>query len=454
MAKLFGTSGIRGKANITITPQLALQVGQALVTNTKARTILTAHDMRTTSLMLRNALTAGITACGATTIQQGIIPTPVLAYLTKKTKADAGVMITASHNPPEYNGIKLYNPDTTAYNAIQESQIEKLIAKQRFELTAWQNIGKTITIDETQQYVEMITKNVVLKKSWKLVIDPGNGATSQLAPQMLRQLNCSVTAINSQPDGYFPGRGAEPNEESLKPLCKIVRNLKADLGIAYDGDGDRMVTIDEKGRMTPLDQIFAAYAAYAIKRQKNKTIVTHVEASMCIEKMIEAEGGKVVRTKVGDVNIAEAVKQHNATFGGEPCGAWIHPNCHYCPDGILSSILLLQTLEEANQPLSYFISETPRYPLLRQNVTCPNSVKLAVMKKVYEALPVVFSGAKEQLKVDGFRLTLKQGWLLIRPSGTEPMMRITVETENRKTAETIMEKAIRLMGKLVKEATR
>jgi len=363
-------------------------------------------------------------------------------------------MITASHNPPEYNGIKLYNPDTTAYNATQENQMEKLIAKQRFELAAWQNIGKAITIDETQQYVEMITKNVVLKKSWKLVIDPGNGATSQLAPQILRQLNCSVMAINSQPDGYFPGRGAEPNEESLKPLGNIVRNLKADLGIAYDGDGDRMVTIDEKGCMVPLDQIFAACAAYAIKQQKNKTIVTHVEASMCIEKMIEAEGGKVLRTKVGDVNIAEAVKQHNATFGGEPCGAWIHPNYHYCPDGILSSILLLQTLEEANQPLSYFISETPRYPLLRQNVACPNSIKLAVMKKVYEALPAVFSGVKEQLKVDGFRLTLKQGWLLIRPSGTEPMMRITVETENKKTGETIMKKAIKLMGKIVKEATR
>jgi phosphoglucosamine mutase len=451
LTKLFGTSGIRGKANKTITPQLALQIGQALAIHTKAKTILTAQDTRTTSPMLRHALTAGITACGANVLQQGTIPTPVLAYLTKKMKADAGVMITASHNPPEYNGIKLYNPDTTAYNRKQQTQIEKLITKKQFKTTTWQNIGKTTTINETQQYIEMITTNVKLKKPWKIIIDPGNGATSQLAPEIFRELNCNIMAINSQPDGHFPGRSAEPNEESLKPLCNIVRKLKADLGIAYDGDGDRMITTNEKGRITPSDQIFAAYAAHVIKRQKNKTIVTHVETSMCIEKMIEAEGGKIARTKVGDVNITEAIKKHNATFGGEPCGAWIHPNYHYCPDGILSSILLLKALEETKQNLSSFISKVPQYPLLRQSVVCPNSVKIAVLKKTYEFLPAIFSDVKEQSKVDGFRLAFKQGWLLVRPSGTEPLVRITAEAENKKTAETIMEKAVKLVDKLVKE---
>lgn len=451
MTKLFGTSGIRDIANRTITPQLALQVGQALATYTKANTILTAHDTRTTSPMLQHALAAGIVACGATVLQQGIIPTPVLAYLTRQVKADAGVMITASHNPPQYNGIKLYNPDTTAYNQKQQDQIEEIITKQQYKFTPWRGIGKTVAINETQQYINMITGNVKLKNPWKIVIDPGNGATSQLAPQIFRKLNCNIVAVNSQPDGHFPGRSAEPNEESLKSLCNLVRSLKVDLGIAYDGDGDRMITVDEKGHMTPLDQTFAAYAAHVIKKQKNKTVVTHVEASMCVEKMAEAEGGKVIRTKVGDVNITEALKQHNAFFGGEPCGAWIHPNYHYCPDGILSSILLLQTLEETKQTLSQFVSKAPRYPLLRQKITCPNSAKHKVMEKAYETLPTIFPHVKEQSKTDGVRLTLKQGWLLVRPSGTEPLMRITVEAENRKTAEAIMKKALKLMDKLVKE---
>ena len=174
---------------------------------------------------------------------------------------------------------------------------------------------------------------------------------------------------------------------------------------------------------------------------------------MSIEKMIEAEGGKVVRTKVGDVNITEAIKQHNATFGGEPCGAWIHPNYHYCPDGILSSILLLQALEETNQNLSHFVSKAPQYPLLRNNVACPNNVKFSVMKKAYKSLPAVLPHVKDYSKADGFRLTLKQGWLLIRPSGTEPLIRITIETETQKTAETVIKKTVKLINKLVKETS-
>ncbi len=452
MPELFGTSGIRGKANTAITPQLALQIGQALATHTRAKTILTAHDTRTTSPMLQHALTAGITACGATALQQGIVPTPVLAYLTKQTKADAGAMITASHNPPEYNGIKLYNPDTAAYNQTQQNQIEQMVTKKQFKLATWQKIGKTTPIDEVQQYISLITDNVKLKRPWKIILDPGNGATSQLAPRIFRELNCNVTTINSQPDGYFPGRGAEPDEESLKPLCSMVKKLGAHLGIAYDGDGDRMIVADEKGRIAPPDQTLAAYAAHRIKQQKSKTVITHVEASMCVEKMIEAEGGKVVRTRVGDVSITEAIKRHNAAFGGEPCGAWIHPDYHYCPDGTLSSIMLLQTLEETKQTLSQFVSKAPQYPLLRQSVECPNSLKPKIMKKTYEALPQLFPDAEERSNVDGFRLTLRQGWLLVRPSGTEPLIRMTVEAESRKTAEAIMRKAVRLIDKL-KEAS-
>jgi phosphoglucosamine mutase len=451
---LFGTSGIRGKANTIVTTQLSLQIGQALATNTKAKAILTAHDTRTTSPMLHYALTAGITACGATVLQQGTIPTPVLAYLTKQTRADVGVMITASHNPPEYNGIKPYNPDTTAYNSTQQNQIERLVRQQKFKLTTWQNIGKITTINETHQYVEMITGTVKLRKPWKIVLDLGNGAASRLAPRVFRELDCKVTTINAQPDGHFPGRGAEPNGKSLKPLCSIVRKLRADIGIAYDGDGDRMVTTDERGRLSPLDQIFAAFAAHKIRHQQNRTVATHVEASMCVEKAVEKEGGEVVRTKVGDVSIAEAIKKRKATFGGEPCGAWIHPNYHYCPDGILSSVLLLQALEETNQKPSQFTAKIPTYPLRRQNVACPNQAKPKVMKRAYETLPEAFREATEQSKVDGLRLALSQSWLLIRPSGTEPQIRITVEATIGKRAESIMRKTTKLMEKLIKEADR
>lgn len=403
--------------------------------------------------MLHNALVAGINGCGATVLQQGIVPTPVLAYLTGQTESNAGAMVTASHNPPEYNGIKLYNADTTAYNETQQSQIESVIARREFKLASWQNIGKTTIVDETMRYVRMVTEAVKISEPWRIIVDSGNGAACHLAPKIFHELGCEIISVNSHPDGHFPGRTAEPNEETLQPLCSLVRKLKANLGIAYDGDGDRMVAVDEKGRMTSLDRIFAAYAAHVIKHQKNsRTVITHVEASMCVEKAVEAEGGRVVRTKVGDVNITEAIKKHKAVFGGEPCGAWIHPNYHYCPDGILSSILLVQALEETGQTLSQFVSKLPRYALMRQNISCPKPVKSVVLEKTIEVLPTLFLQVEKQSKEDGFRLTLKEGWILIRPSGTESLIRITVEAENRKTAERIMIKAARLVNKLIRES--
>ena len=212
-----------------------------------------------------------------------------------------------------------------------------------------------------------------------------------------------------------------------------------------------MITTNEKGHVMPPDQTFAAYAAHKARQQKNKTVVTHVEASMCIEKMVEEEGGKVVRTKVGDISIAEAIRKHKATFGGEPCGAWIHPHYHYCPDGILSSILLLQALEEKHQKPSQLTSRAPTYPLLRQSISCPNQAKPKIMNRTYETLPEAFHDATEQLMLDGVRLTFTTGWLLIRPSGTESLVRITVEATTRKEAESIMKKTIKIMNILVKE---
>jgi phosphoglucosamine mutase len=451
LSKLFGTSGIRDIANLKISPQLVVQVGQALATYTKAKKILTAMDTRTTSPMLQYGLVAGITACGANVLQQGLVPTPVLAYLTGKTGADAGVMITASHNTPEYNGIKLYNPDTTAFSQVQQDKVESLISKKQFKLAEWHDVGKTIDIDETPQYTEMI-KAIRLRKPWKLILDPGNGTTGLLAPRIFLDAGCTVVAVNSQPDGHFPGRGPEPDQESLKALCSMVRSLRADAGIAYDGDGDRMVAVDEKGRVTPPDQSFAAYAGYVVSKGKNKTVVTHVEASMCVERMVEAEGGKTIRTKVGDVSITEAVKRSKAGFGGEPCGAWIHPDYHYCPDGILSSILLLRALEETGLGLSEFVAKAPKYPIFRKNIQCSNSAKDAVLQKASETFPRIFTSIKDQSTLDGLRLVFPEGWLLLRPSGTEPLIRITVEGETAGIAKQMLQKAVKEVLRLVEEA--
>jgi phosphoglucosamine mutase len=449
-AKLFGSSGVRGLVNVDLTPILACEVGLAVSTFSKAKRMLVARDTRVSGLMLEDALVSGLLAGGTKVSCLGVVPTPVLAYLTKKLKADAGVMITASHNPPQYNGIKIFERDSVAYGDKSQDEIEKIIENESFRLVNWRNVGEASHVDESNLYVEMVRKTTKLRKKWHIVIDPGCGATYNLAPMILQILGCRVVAINSQPDGFFPARSPEPNAESLKPLAKIVQELGADVGIAYDGDGDRVAFIDEKGNFVDFDRVLAAYAAHVTKKNKG-VIVTNVEASMCVEKMVEKYSGKVVRTKVGDVYIAEAMKSHNAVFGGEPCGAWIHPQFHYCPDGILSSVMLLKALEDEDKSLSKIIAETPKYQNLRENIACKNEAKHKVMEKVGEGLKAVFPAFKEYSTIDGVRLALKNGWILVRASGTEPLVRVTVEGESLNAAKEIMKKGLLLVKKLVGE---
>jgi len=448
-AKLFGSSGIRGVANADLTPTLAVKVGLAIATFSKAKRVLVARDTRVSGLMLENALVSGILAGGADAYSLGVLPTPTLAYLTSNLKADAGVMITASHNPPQYNGIKIFDGDGTAYNEKKQGEIEKLIRKESFSFADWQKIGKLVSVDESKRYVEALCKTIKLHMKWHIVIDAGCGATYSLAPAIFKILGCKVTTVNAQPDGFFPARSPEPDAESLKPLANIVRELKADLGVAYDGDGDRAAFIDEKGIFVDFDCVLAAYAAYVAKKKRGNVVVTNVEASMCVDDVVKTAGGKVVRTKVGDIYIAEEMKSVKAVFGGEPCGAWIHPEFHYCPDGILSSALLLKALEDVNKSLSNFVADVPKYVVVRENIACGNTIKYAVVAKAAKHLKTVFPECRDLSTVDGVRLTLPEGWILVRASGTEPLIRLTVEGKSLKHAKEIMKRGSLAIKELI-----
>ncbi|MEM2319730.1 MAG: phosphoglucosamine mutase [Candidatus Bathyarchaeia archaeon] len=448
---LFGSSGLRGLVNVELTPVIAVKVGLAVGTLTRAGKVFVARDTRLSGLMLENALVSGLLACGANVYRLGVLPTPVLAYLTMRLGADAGLMITASHNPPQYNGIKIFHSNGMAYTEKDQRGVEEIIEKGSFRLGDWRGLGKDTSLDESQLYVEMLKEKVELKKEWRIIVDPGCGATSQIAPAVFRNFGCRVTAVNAQPDGSFPGRSPEPSPESLKPLANIVKEFGADVGVAYDGDGDRAAFLDENGNFVNFDRVLAAYAAYILEKEGGSAVVTNVEASMCVENMVEPIGGKVLRTKVGDIYVAEALKELNAVFGGEPCGAWIHPKIHLCPDGILSSVFLLKALEDKGKTLSQFVAEAPDYPVLRRNIPCKNEVKQKVVMKAGELLKSYFQGYKNFSTVDGVRLTLENGWVLVRASGTEPLIRITVEGESLKVAEGIMEKAQGVVGLAAEE---
>jgi phosphoglucosamine mutase len=449
MSKLFGSSGVRGLTNVELTPNLACKVASAAATHEQAKRAVVACDTRISGGMFEDAIVSGLVSIGTDVLVLGIVPTPVLAYVAKTLEADVGFMLTASHNPPQYNGIKVFKRDSLSYTDQDQDAVERIVAEGSFTFANWRKLGRASSANAEQVYLNMIFQSVSLKKKWKVVVDSGCGAAFNIAPQILTSLGCKVIALNSQPDGYFPARKSEPTSESLQDLAKTVKALDADIGIAFDGDADRVAFIDEHGTFVNFDLSLAAYGALVLKNNGGGILVTNVEASMCVETMAERYGGKVVRTKVGDVYVSEAIKREHAVFGGEPCGAWVHPQKHLCPDGPLSAALFIAALEKEGKSVSEFISEVPEYITMRENIVSKNEKKYKLVDQLGNVLKSEFPEFTNFSTVDGVRIALKNGWLLVRASGTEPLIRLTVEGESHQVAKDITAKATALIHKQI-----
>jgi phosphoglucosamine mutase len=445
VGRLFGSSGVRGLVNVDLTPNLACRVASAVATYSKAKRVVVARDTRVSGGMIEDALLSGLISCGVEVLLAGMVPTPACAYATRAFGADVGFMLTASHNPPPYNGIKIFNRDGLSYVDADQDAVERIVADGKFSLVDWRKLGTTKQVDASTLYMEMVKKVVQLKKPGHVVVDPGCGAAFDVGPRLLKALGCKVTSLNAQPDGHFPARKAEPTAETLKDLSAAVKALGADIGIAFDGDADRVAFVDERGVFVDFDRSLAAYGAYMLKRNGAGVVVTTIEASMAMETMAQKYSGKVARTKVGDIYVSEEINREGAVFGGEPCGAWIQPQVHLCPDGPLSAALFLEALDSEGKSVSEFVGEVPEYITKRVNFTCKNDQKYLLIEQLGEQLKTAFPNFTSFSTVDGARLALKNGWLLVRASGTEPLIRLTVEAESEQAAKDITLKATALI---------
>ena len=439
-SKLFGTSGIRGKIGSEVTCELALNVGKSLAyyLGNKGSVVL-GYDTRTTNKMLDEAITAGLLESGVDVVKIGMVPTPLVGYATEKLDADAGIMLTASHNPSQYNGIKLWNKNGMAYTSSQEAEIEEIYFEKSYISVPWDKIGKLTYNEEIKgRYIDDLVNMVDIKKGLKVVIDCASGAGSEISPLVFRKAGCEVTTLNSQPDGFFPGRNPEPNADNLGSLMKTVVAVKADFGIAHDGDADRMITVDEKGNISPFDSLLAL-----ISKEFDGDIVTTVDAGLCMDESVK---GEVLRTPVGDVNVAEVIIEKNAAFGGEPSGTWIHPDFCMCPDGILSGLRMAEIVSR-NGKLSELLEAIPQYSNIREKITCTKDEKIRVMENMEELLEEAFDDIVDVNSLDGVRLTFSDdSWVLVRPSGTEDYIRITLESRDAGRAEEIREKCVKIIN--------
>jgi len=421
--KLFGTSGIRAITDKSLL-QLGMEIGLSM--GPLYNNIILGSDTRTSSPALKHALISGLLASGAKLTDAGVLPTPTLAWATKGF--DAGVMITASHNPPEYNGLKFLNPDGSSFDTSQRGQLEKLVLDGTSSAAPWNKMkNSSLYSDAVQEHINRILKDFPVKLKLKVVLDCVCGAASLTTPYLLRELGCEVIALNSNPSSFSP-HDAEPTEANLGDLIRATKEYNADLGIAHDGDADRMMAVDDKGRYVSGDRLLAILAL----NLDAKEIVTTVDASMALDEM----GFKVRRTRVGDSYVSAELK-NGGDFGGEPSGSWVFPSLSLCPDGVYAAAQMA-TIASKDR-LSGLVDKMPSYPILRGSVTGKEFKLSQLEERLMRIKPLTVSNT------DGIRLGFEDGWLLVRPSGTEPKIRVTAEAKNSKYAHKLYDEVIRII---------
>jgi phosphoglucosamine mutase len=437
----FGSSGIRGKYPTDVGPETAFELGRTLP-EILGPNLALARDPRRSGLPLRAAFVSAALEKESHITDYGMIPTPALAFETRATGKSGGIAITASHNPPEYNGFKVFNSDG---ESLEENSRSRRKGK-RNRVRRRHPFGSIVDA-RPDHYTEML-EQLTFRKKWRVMLDTGNGAASLIAPQIYGRLLGSVSSMNSYPDGSFPGRGSEPTAESMLSLSRMVVASHADAGLGFDGDGDRVYIIDEYGNRPLQDRVLASYISLLARRSKGPYVVP-VDASMVVDEVAEKYHARVIRGPVGDAKLLQQMKKTKARFAGEPSGAWIHGQVHNCPDGILSGLLYLRQLELLRLTVSQSLKEIPEYYMIRKSIPYTGKIR-RLGSNLSRALSKVVG---KDFSVDtrfGLRVKSEDSWVLIRESGTEPVVRVTVESKQKPHAVTLMKEAVKLASQAFK----
>ena len=433
--KYFGTDGIRGRANGVITPELALKVGQAagliFRRGEHRHRVLIGKDTRLSGYMIETALVAGFTSVGIDVLLTGPIPTPAVGMLTRSMRADIGVMISASHNPYDDNGIKLFGPDGFKLSDEVERQIEALVdAELTKQLAKSADLGRAKRIDGVQdRYIEFAKRTLPRNLSLgglRIVIDCANGAGYRVAPEALRELDAEVIAIGVEPDGFNINRECGSTETAA--LCQKVKEMRADIGIALDGDADRMLIADERGRIVDGDQVLAVIAESWKEdgRLSAPGVVATVMSNLGLERYLGGLGLALARTPVGDRYVLEHMRGHGFNVGGEQSGHIILSDYATTGDGLLAALQVLAVVKKQDQPVSKVCHRFDPLPQILKNVRYKTGKPLEDAK---------VQGAIEdaQARLDG------HGRLLVRPSGTEPVIRVMGEGDDKVLIEEVVD---------------
>ena len=433
---MFGTSGIRGPVGEEVTAGLALAVGRALGAETDR--VVVGRDPRESGRLLTDALAAGLRECGTDVVDLGLAATPTVARGVAWEDADAGAAVTASHNPPADNGIKLWQPSGQAFDAPMRERVADRVRAGEPTLASWDALGGRTAADATDRHREALVDAVDPARGLSVVLDVGNGAGGVTA-QALQELGCSVETLNAQPDGAFPGRPSEPTAEHCESLATLVGNSDADLGLAHDGDADRTRVVTADGDFLSGDVLLAILGRAAA--EAGETVAVPVDTSLAVADHLAEADVDVTRTPVGDVHVAAAASEPGVAFGGEPSGAWVWPEETLCPDGPLAACALVELA--ADRPLAERAAAVETYPIRRESVTVDK--KERVMERVRERVDRN-EPAEAVSTLDGVRVERERGWFLVRASGTQPLVRLTAEARSTDAATALLADAESLLA--------
>lgn len=441
---LFGTNGIRGVVNQELTPEFVVKVGVAIGTYFGGGRILIGYDCRTSNILFLNAITAGLISTGCTVLEGGCAPTPAIQYAVNHFKLDGGIIVTASHNPAEYNGIKVTGCDGTEISREEEEKIEKTFFEGNFTRKAWNQLGSIQSfpgvIDTYKEAVKTHLDVVAIGRTpFKVVVDPVNSVGGLVTPSLLKDLGCTVVTINAQLDGDF-SRPPEPKPETLSDLSTAVKAFHADLGVAHDGDADRCMFVDERGTVVWGDKTSAVLLNYVLKKIGKSTVVTPISSSKLLEDIAKQNGSKLVWTRVGSTIVTNTMKDLGAKVGFEGNGGFFYAPHQPVRDGALAASMMLEVLATSGKQLSKLIEELPKYAIVKERIECPNDKKPQVVAKMLKQ-----TEGMNRLTIDGVKVFFDDGSVLIRPSGTEAIYRVIAEAQGEERAREIADWGIALV---------
>ncbi|WP_342048874.1 phosphoglucosamine mutase [Bacillus sp. OTU530] len=441
MGKYFGTDGVRGVANSELTPELAFKIGRfggyVLTKNTERPKVLIGRDTRVSGHMLEGALVAGLLSIGAEVMRLGVLSTPGVAYLTKALGAQAGVMISASHNPVQDNGIKFFGPDGFKLSDEQELEIEALLDKEIDELPrpVGGELGQVNDYFEGgQKYLQYLKQTIDEDFSGlHVALDCAHGATSSLAPYLFADLEADISTIGTSPNGVNINEGVGSTHPET--LAAFLKEKGAHIGLAFDGDGDRLIAVDENGQIVDGDQIMYICAKYMNEtgRLKKNTIVSTVMSNLGFYKALEANGIQSVQAGVGDRYVMEEMRKGGYNLGGEQSGHIIFLDYITTGDGMLSAIQLVNIMKATGKPLSQLASEMTKFPQLLVNVRVRDKQQALENTRIQEAIRSV----EDEMQGNGR--------ILVRPSGTEPLIRVMAEAPTQEMCEEYVNRIVEVV---------